>query len=133
MSGCCSQRALPDRLELWEFNKTCTVQRKKAVADGASENTHGEIDYTSDSNWMTLTSATFAIRTKSGRQVDALGNIVDVTLAFAYCAWSNATGAITPSHRLIYGSKTYQITSAINVNEDNDWMKFGIAELEVDH
>ena len=132
MTACCT-RKLPDGLQYWEINKSCTVQRKKTTADGASENTHGEIDYTSDSNWVTFTPAMFAFKTKMGRQVDMMGNIVDVNQAKAYCIWTSVTGSITASHRILYGTRVYQITSAINWNELNELMVLGVAEIEVDH
>jgi hypothetical protein len=91
---------------------------RKVVIESLSgtEDAHGHIDLTDDSNWSEYVASYASVVTKGGREFwkkDTVDATVDQVWA---CPYSKSLAAATPDMRLVNESVTYEIMSVIDID-----------------
>lgn len=132
---CCADKLKPP-IDPYVFQRTrrkVKVQRKKLEADGVTANARNEIDYKDSANWTTTGERWAAFKEIGGSQADIAEIQMSVQTAKVFLRWDAVTGAIDSSYRLVLGAgatqKVYQVVTAHNWREINQWMILKVAEI----
>jgi len=91
---------------------------RKVVIESLSgtEDTHGHIDNTDESNWSRYVNSYASVMSKAGKEFWRVDK-VDATVSHVWtCPWSKTLAAATPDMRLIHESVTYEILSVIDID-----------------
>ena len=101
----------------------CTSNyNRKVVIESLSgtEDAHGHIDNTDDSNWSQYVVSYASVTSKNGKEFWKLDKVDSTVTHLWKCPWSKLLASATTKMRLIHESVTYEIMSVIDIDLAHD-------------
>jgi len=102
----------------------CIAQYNRKVVieslSGATEDGHGHVDNTDDSNWSQYVISYASVMSKGGREFWKVDKL-DATVSHVWkCPWSKTLAAATPAMRLVSEEVTYEVMSVIDIDLNHE-------------
>ena len=111
------------------LNRRVTVQRLKDEED-LTRDDNNEVDPTDSANWQTYATRSAAFKTRGGSERFASDMIQAGQTHRVYMRRDSTTKGITPTMRLSYDGRVFNILAAADEDEMRRWMVLDVVEAK---